>query len=130
MPRPAASASTTRRRQKRTAKFAGRENRALMRSNDPETRTAPERRKSQPANPASLRALGVFSSGIYSAISETEILAEGEGFEPSRRFPAYTLSRRAPSTTRPPLRYSHVLEAKSAIYPDALREQVGCRLDN
>src|SRR5512134_1701287 len=31
-------------------------------------------------------------------------LAEREGFEPSRRFPAYTLSRRAPSTTRPPLR--------------------------
>ena len=31
-------------------------------------------------------------------------VADGEGFEPSRRFPAYTLSRRAPSTTRPPLR--------------------------
>ena len=30
-------------------------------------------------------------------------MAEREGFEPSRRFPAYTLSRRAPSTTRPPL---------------------------
>jgi hypothetical protein len=35
-----------------------------------------------------------------------EGLAEREGFEPSRRFPAYTLSRRAPSTTRPPLRVS------------------------
>ena len=32
------------------------------------------------------------------------VMAEREGFEPSRRFPAYTLSRRAPSTTRPPLR--------------------------
>src|SRR5690606_6147156 len=32
------------------------------------------------------------------------VVAEREGFEPSRRFPAYTLSRRAPSTTRPPLR--------------------------
>ncbi len=31
-------------------------------------------------------------------------MAEREGFEPSRRLPAYTLSRRAPSTTRPPLR--------------------------
>src|SRR3712207_2720996 len=31
-------------------------------------------------------------------------LAEGEGFEPSIRFPVYTRSRRAPSTTRPPLR--------------------------
>ena len=28
-------------------------------------------------------------------------MADSEGFEPSRRFPAYTLSRRAPSTTRP-----------------------------
>ena len=32
-----------------------------------------------------------------------EALAEGEGFEPSIRLPAYTLSKRAPSTTRPPL---------------------------
>ena len=30
-------------------------------------------------------------------------MAERQGFEPWRRFPAYTLSRRAPSTTRPPL---------------------------
>ena len=33
-----------------------------------------------------------------------EGLAEGEGFEPSIRFPVYTLSKRAPSATRPPLR--------------------------
>ena len=32
-------------------------------------------------------------------------MAERQGFEPWRRSPAYTLSRRAPSTTRPPLRY-------------------------
>ncbi|CUH48215.1 hypothetical protein RUA4292_02393 [Ruegeria atlantica] len=31
-------------------------------------------------------------------------VAERQGFEPWRRSPAYTLSRRAPSTTRPPLR--------------------------
>ncbi len=31
-------------------------------------------------------------------------LAERAGFEPAIRFPVYTLSRRAPSTTRPPLR--------------------------
>ena len=31
-------------------------------------------------------------------------MAEGVGFEPTIRFPVYTLSRRAPSTTRPPLR--------------------------
>ena len=32
-----------------------------------------------------------------------EALAEREGFEPSIRFPVYTLSKRAPSATRPPL---------------------------
>ena len=32
-------------------------------------------------------------------------MAERQGFEPWRRLPAYTLSRRAPSTTRPPLRW-------------------------
>ena len=31
------------------------------------------------------------------------VLAEREGFEPSIRFPVYTLSKRAPSATRPPL---------------------------
>ena len=33
-----------------------------------------------------------------------EIVAEREGFEPSIRFTVYTLSRRAPSTARTPLR--------------------------
>ncbi len=32
------------------------------------------------------------------------VMAETKGFEPSRRFPAYSLSRGAPSTTRPRLR--------------------------
>src|SRR5271166_6845238 len=31
------------------------------------------------------------------------VVAEGAGFEPAIRFPAYTLSRRAPSAARPPL---------------------------
>jgi hypothetical protein len=31
------------------------------------------------------------------------LFAERKGFEPSMQFPAYTLSRRAPSTTRTPL---------------------------
>ena len=31
-------------------------------------------------------------------------MADRQGFEPWRRSPAYTLSRRAPSTTRPPVR--------------------------
>ena len=51
-------------------------------------------------------------------------MAEGEGFEPSRRFPVYTLSRRAPSTTRPPLR-----RAKSGGQPDpCARNPDQCRL--
>ncbi len=32
-------------------------------------------------------------------------MADRKGFEPSRRSPAYALSRRAPSTTRPPVRW-------------------------
>src|SRR4051794_7877611 len=32
-------------------------------------------------------------------------MAEREGFEPSIEFPLYTLSKRAPSTTRPSLRF-------------------------
>src|SRR6266567_6355782 len=35
---------------------------------------------------------------------EPELLAEGVGFEPTIRFPVYTLSKRAPSATRPSLR--------------------------
>ena len=31
-------------------------------------------------------------------------MAEREGFEPSKQFPVYTLSKRACSTTPPPLR--------------------------
>src|SRR5690606_6273852 len=33
-----------------------------------------------------------------------EKMADREGFEPSIEFPLYTRSRRAPSTTRPPVR--------------------------
>ena len=38
-------------------------------------------------------------------------MAEREGFEPSKQFPVYTLSKRAPSATRPPLleRYPQLL---------------------
>ena len=36
-------------------------------------------------------------------------VADREGFEPSRRLPAYTRSRRAPSTTRPPVHWGPVL---------------------
>jgi hypothetical protein len=46
------------------------------------------------------------SFGITTYSNVTAIvnqLAEGAGFEPAIRFPVYTLSRRAPSTARPPL---------------------------
>jgi hypothetical protein len=55
------------------------------------------------------------------------VLAEGAGFEPAIRFPAYTLSRRAPSTARPPLRLA--LRSRSAkarrIAPGARPAQAG-----
>src|SRR5215469_4596342 len=40
-------------------------------------------------------------------------MAEREGFEPSIRFPVYTLSKRAPSATRPSLRrFNSLLQLK------------------
>ena len=47
---------------------------------------------------ASIRALGSQQRMLVA-----EGLAEGVGFEPTIRFPVYTLSKRAPSATRPPL---------------------------
>ncbi len=47
-------------------------------------------------------------------------MAETKGFEPSRRFPAYSLSRGAPSTTRPRLRwrvYPCMSPGYKAIFP-------------
>jgi hypothetical protein len=58
-----------------------------------------------------------------------EFLAEGKGFEPLRRLPAYTLSRRAPSTTRPPLpekvpHYSEpTLPFKQAVAPGSRKAE-------
>ncbi len=46
-----------------------------------------------------------------------KLMAEREGFEPSIWFPIYTRSRRAPSTTRPPLQ-------KFALYPERNNVQV------
>ena len=42
--------------------------------------------------------------GLSRAQTFLHFSAETEGFEPSIRLPVYTLSRRAPSTARPPLR--------------------------
>ncbi len=41
-----------------------------------------------------------------------KLMAEREGFEPSIWFPIYTRSRRAPSTTRPPLQKSRTIPRK------------------
>ena len=39
----------------------------------------------------------------FKNLSIIDDMAEREGFEPSKQFPVYTLSKRAPSATRPPL---------------------------
>src|SRR5690606_2006415 len=52
-------------------------------------------------------------------------VAERKGFEPLRRLPAYTLSRRAPSTTRPSLRAGRQAAQAPALYSSA-RPPQGC----
>ena len=44
-------------------------------------------------------------------------MAEGVGFEPTNRLPGYTLSKRAPSATRPPLQQGSKAPA-AAEYKD------------
>jgi hypothetical protein len=52
------------------------------------------------------------------------LMADREGFEPSLRFPVNTLSKRAPSAARPPVRKvrgtiaSHPVTASAPSYPD------------
>ena len=46
---------------------------------------------------------GVIDNKIGEFKYKTFFMAEREGFEPSKQFPVYTLSKRAPSATRPPL---------------------------
>ena len=45
-----------------------------------------------------------------------QMLAEGVGFEPTLRFPVNTLSKRAPSATRPPLRIGPASQVTSLLY--------------
>ena len=63
-----------------------------------------ERQSPQATRRANARKRGENPPGSGKMRSRQDWVAEREGFEPSRRFPAYTLSRRAPSTTRPSLR--------------------------
>jgi hypothetical protein len=52
-------------------------------------------------------------------------LAEGVGFEPTIRFPVYTLSKRAPSATRPPLRTRESTQYSDSGSRDNLRAPRG-----
>src|SRR5437868_6531572 len=52
-------------------------------------------------------------------------MAERKGFEPLRRLPAYTLSRRAPSTTRPSLRRQEIRVARRLRCPAARERREG-----
>ena len=65
------------------------------------------------ANAGALHRAGARVTRSQSAYEE--IVAETKGFEPSRRFPAYTLSKRAPSTTRPPLLYQSKTKSNPII---------------
>src|SRR6185312_14742047 len=56
------------------------------------------------AKPTVIGLLCEFASPRRMLVAEG--LAEGVGFEPTLRFPVNTLSKRAPSATRPPLRNS------------------------
>ncbi len=49
-------------------------------------------------------------------LSSESRMADREGFEPSIRFPVYTRSRRAPSTTRPPVRPQRACRLEWAEY--------------
>ena len=57
-------------------------------------------------------------------------IAERKGFEPSIRFPVYTLSRRAPSTTRTPLCLLRPVSVGGANlrHPDLFSEYFKCPL--
>ena len=43
------------------------------------------------------------------------LMAERMGFEPMKELPLYTLSKRAPSTTRPPLHVILISELQSKV---------------
>ncbi len=54
-------------------------------------------------------------------------VAEGAGFEPAIRFPVYTLSRRAPSTTRPPLHKSRPAQIRPRIGAHYIHKPPECK---
>ncbi len=52
-------------------------------------------------------------------------MAESEGFEPSNQLPSYTLSRGAPSATRPALQKNKLL---TRFYHHLMTAHPGCAL--
>jgi hypothetical protein len=74
------------------------------------------------------RTMEIFNPGVrarkklVSSISRLGV-AEGVGFEPTIRFPVYTLSKRAPSATRPPLRRSQRAHYSGRIPSDNQRDR-------
>ena len=66
--------------------------------------STPARRRARSASNTSSASPCAHSSRLMGRTAvNRSALAEGVGFEPTRRFPAHTLSKRAPSATRPPL---------------------------
>ena len=45
-----------------------------------------------------------------------KLMAERMGFEPMKEFPLYTLSKRAPSTARPPLLKNYLIVPSFLLY--------------
>ena len=77
-----------------------------------------------PLTPQKIQACSYFLTYYFYNIKH-KIMAETVGFEPTRRFPAYTLSRRAPSTTRPRLPKLALIY----LYQVYKRDKVLCRLN-
>src|SRR5438034_9599205 len=86
----------------------------LPRSDGREAVSADHSARSGPAKP---RKVGMISDpGVETEKHAKSVasVAEGAGFEPAIRLPVYTLSRRAPSTARPPLRAASCLPRREA----------------
>src|SRR5262245_59175649 len=56
---------------------------------------------------------------VHSSADQERAVAVRVGFEPTIRFPVYTLSKRAPSATRPSLRDSPTLKRLTPLYSGA-----------
>jgi hypothetical protein len=97
------------------------ENAAFRSRRFPEKRVSASARHSPFANVPDLsEACSRQVSTLPSTSFIKDLVAERKGFEPLRRLPAYTLSRRAPSTTRPSLRTGRLPDCRRRKAPAAL----------